>query len=194
MLKIEYMALKDIKPYTKNSKKHPQEQIEQIKNSIQRFGFNDPVALWHGEIVEGHGRYMAAKEMGKETVPVIRLDELTDEQRRAYAIIHNKLTMNTDFDLDLLNSEIDSLIDFNFGDFGFDEAITGDEFGTDFELPNGDKGEFSQITFHLHNKQKEFILGVCDAIKDQITETFGNPNENGNAIYEVCKQWAAQKR
>lgn len=124
MLKIEYMALKDIKPYTKNSKKHPQEQIEQIKNSIQRFGFNDPVALWHGEIVEGHGRYMAAKELGMETVPVIRLDELTDEQRRAYAIIHNKLTMNTGFDLDILNSEIESLIDFDFGDFGFgDTAI-----------------------------------------------------------------------
>ena len=194
MLKIDYIPIEKIKPYEKNAKLHPKEQIEQIKKSIQQFGFNDPIALWHGEIVEGHGRYIAGKELGMKELPVIYLDDLTDEQRRAYMLVHNRLTMNSGFDIDLLNEELADIFDFNMADFGFEEAITGDAFGTEFELPNGDKSEFGQITFHLHNNQKNFILGVCDAVKDQISETFGNPNEKGNAIYEVCKQWAEQKK
>ena len=119
-LKIEYVKLSEIKPYSGNAKTHPREQIEQIKKSINEVGFNDPIGVWHGEIVEGHGRYMAAQELGLDTVPIIRLDSLTDEQRRAYALIHNKLTMNSDFDFDLLNIELEGIFDIDMGDFGFD--------------------------------------------------------------------------
>ena len=119
-LKIEYVKLSEIKPYSGNAKTHPRDQIEQIKKSINEVGFNDPIGVWHGEIVEGHGRYMAAQELGLDTVPIIRLDSLTDEQRRAYALIHNKLTMNSDFDFDLLNIELEGIFDIDMGDFGFD--------------------------------------------------------------------------
>lgn len=119
-LKIEYVKLSEIKPYSGNAKTHPKEQIEQIKKSIQELGFNDPIGIWHNEIVEGHGRYMAAQELGLDTVPVIQLDSLTDEQRRAYTLIHNKLTMNSDFDFDLLNIELEGIFDIDMGDFGFD--------------------------------------------------------------------------
>ena len=119
-LKIEYVKLSEIKPYSGNAKTHPREQIEQIKKAINEVGFNDPIGVWHGEIVEGHGRYMAAQEIGLDTVPIIRLDSLTDEQRRAYALIHNKLTMNSDFDFDLLNIELEGIFDIDMGDFGFD--------------------------------------------------------------------------
>ena len=119
-LKIEYVKLSEIKPYKGNAKTHPKEQIEQIKKSIQELGFNDPIGIWHDEIVEGHGRYFAAQELGLDTVPVIRLDRLTDEQRRAYTLIHNKLTMNSDFDFDLLNIELEGIFDIDMGDFGFD--------------------------------------------------------------------------
>lgn len=62
-------------------------------------GFDDPIAIWkNGEIIEGHGRLIAAQQLEMKTVPIIRLDDLTDEQRRAYALIHNKLTMNSGFD------------------------------------------------------------------------------------------------
>lgn len=105
-LKIEYVPIDEIKPYSNNSKQHPENQIEQIKKSIQDFGFNDPIAIWNGEIVEGHGRYIAARELGIDTIPVIRLDSLSDEQRKAYALVHNKLTMNSDFDIDLLQIEL----------------------------------------------------------------------------------------
>lgn len=119
-LEIEYIPISEIKLYPNNAKIHTAEQIEQIKKSIQEFGFNDPIGIWHGECVEGHGRIIAATELGIETVPVIRLDELTDEQRRAYMLVHNKLTMNTDFDIDLLNIELEEIVEFDMMEYGFD--------------------------------------------------------------------------
>lgn len=128
-LKIEYLNKQDLKPYANNAKVHTAEQIEQIKRSIAEFGMNDPIAIWHdNEIVEGHGRLLALMEMDDvEQVPVIRLDDLTDEQRRAYMLVHNKLTMNTDFDVDLLDIELDNILDIDMGEFGFDATIPFDE-------------------------------------------------------------------
>lgn len=119
-LQVEYIPLNEIKLYPNNAKIHTSEQIEQIKKSIKEFGFNDPIGIWHGECVEGHGRIIAATELGLETVPVIRLDELTDEQRKAYMLVHNKLTMNTDFDMDLLDLELDNIVDIDMSEYGFD--------------------------------------------------------------------------
>lgn len=126
-LKIEYLNKADLKPYANNAKVHTADQIEQIKKSIQEFGFNDPIAVWHdNEIIEGHGRLLAAMEMEDvHTVPVIRLDGLTDKQRRAYMLVHNKLTMNTDFDNELLEIELGDITDIDMGDFGF--GITFEE-------------------------------------------------------------------
>ena len=120
MLKIEYVDIDSIKRYKNNAKLHPREQIEQIKKSIQEFGNNDPIAVWHNEIVEGHGRYDALKELGEKEIPIIRLDNLTDEQRKAYTLVHNKLTMNSDFDMETLNLELESIIDIDMTDFGFE--------------------------------------------------------------------------
>ena len=119
MLQVEYVPITSIKPYKKNAKQHPRDQVERIKKSIQEFGFNDPIGVWHDEIVEGHGRYMAAQALGMDTVPVIRLDGLTDEQRRAYVLVHNKLTMDTGFDLGFLDQELKSILDINMSDYGF---------------------------------------------------------------------------
>ena len=121
-LKIEYIPKEQLKPYATNAKIHTAEQVEQIKKSIKKFGFNDPIALWHDdEVIEGHGRLLAVMEMDDiKTVPVIRLDELTDEQRKAYMLVHNKLTMNTDFDFDLLNEELEGIANIDMGEFGFE--------------------------------------------------------------------------
>lgn len=121
MLKIEYIKTSELKAYANNAKEHPAEQVEQIKKSIQQFGFNDPIAVWHdNEIIEGHGRLMAALELNLPKVPIIRLDDLTDEQRRAYMLVHNKLTMNSDFNLDLLQMELDDILNIDMKDYGFD--------------------------------------------------------------------------
>ena len=118
-LNIEYVGIDTIKPYKNNAKLHPKKQIEQIKKSIQDFGMNDPIALWKDEIVEGHGRLIACKELGYAEVPIIRLDHMTDEERKAYTLVHNKLTMNSGFDIDLLNEELMDFDTIDMGDFGF---------------------------------------------------------------------------
>lgn len=140
-LKIEYLKLSEIKPYKRNAKLHPENQIQQIIKSINDFGFNDPIAIWKdNEIIEGHGRYLAAKEMNLEVVPVIRLDGLTEKQRKAYTLAHNKITMNSFFDLDILSSEIEDIgDDFDMLDFGFNivEALEEDDFASDDEEDAG---------------------------------------------------------
>lgn len=142
MLEVFYVNIDDISPYKGNAKTHPREQIEQIKQSITDFGFNDPVAIWHGEIVEGHGRVIAARELGMAQIPVITLDELTDEQRRAYTLVHNQLTLNSAFDVKLLSAELEKINSIDMGAFGFDP----DQFDLSVpEIPgaqeNGDEDE-----------------------------------------------------
>lgn len=118
---IERLKVKDLIEYPTNAKLHPQSQIEQIKASIEEFGMNDPIAIDQDNIViEGHGRLMALKQLGIEEVDCIRLSHLTDEQKKAYMLVHNKLTMNSDFDLSLLEDELESIFDIDMEEFGFD--------------------------------------------------------------------------
>lgn len=127
-MKIEKISIKEIAPYENNAKLHPAEQIEQIKKSIQEFGNNDPIAIDENNvIIEGHGRYLALKELGFEEVEVIKLNHLTEEQKKAYMLVHNKLTMNTDFDLDLLSEELGNILEIDMGDFGFDLDIDDED-------------------------------------------------------------------
>lgn len=122
-LKVEYISIDDLKPYERNAKLHPQKQIDQIARSIKEYGMNDPIGVWKDNvIIEGHGRLEACKKLGIDTVPIVRLDHLTDEQRREYTLIHNKTTMNSDFDTDMLDFEIKELNNFDaeFYDFQFD--------------------------------------------------------------------------
>lgn len=120
-MNIIKLSIDDITPYENNAKIHTEEQIKQIKTSIEQFGMNDPIAVWgdNNIIVEGHGRLEALKELGYKEVECIRLDHLTDEERRAYTLAHNKLTMNTNFDFDTLKEELENIEEINMEDLGF---------------------------------------------------------------------------
>lgn len=124
MLKVEEVPTDCLLPYAHNAKIHTDEQVSQIANSISEFGFNDPVGVWDGpagtEIVEGHGRVLAAQRLGIDKVPVVRLDHLSDSQRRAYAHAHNQLTMTTGWDFAELEADMARLPEFDFADFGFE--------------------------------------------------------------------------
>lgn len=125
-LKINYLPLEQLTKYEGNAKLHPQEQVEQIAHSIKEFGFNDPIAIdSDGIIIEGHGRLLAAEHLGIKEVPTITLGDLSDAQRKAYILTHNKLTMNTGFDLDILAQELKDILeeqpDFDLSLTGFDQ-------------------------------------------------------------------------
>ena len=129
-LKIEYIAVDDLKPYEKNNKKHEDFDIGEIAKSISKYEMIDPVGIWGKDntIVEGHGRVLACKQLGIDKVPCIRLDHLTDEQRREYAIVHNKSQELALYDFDNLAGE---LADLDLSDFDFDFGID-----TDTDEPN----------------------------------------------------------
>lgn len=123
-MEIIKINIEDIKPYENNAKMHPQEQIEQIKKSIIEFGNNDPIAIDENNIIiEGHGRYEALKQLEYKEVECIRLSHLDEEQKKAYILVHNKLTMNTGFDIDVLNAELGQIENIDMSDFDFNIEI-----------------------------------------------------------------------
>ena len=136
-LHIEYIALDKLTPYENNARKHHAEDLKTIEASITDFGMCDPIGIWSDKniIVEGHGRLLALKNLGFTEAPCIRLDHLTDEQRKAYALAHNKTAEMSEWDFEKLSEELAELRDdfdmtaFGFEDFETDEPkeITEDE-------------------------------------------------------------------
>ena len=120
-------AISQIKPNSRNSKKHPARQIRQIANSILAFGFTNPLLISEdGELIAGHGRYEAAKLVGLVEVPVIVVPGLSPAKRRALAIADNKIAQNSKWDRKRLAIEIPELADALIAD-GLDVSILGFE-------------------------------------------------------------------
>lgn len=130
-LNIVYRNIKELKPYKKNAKKHPKEQVERIANSIKEFGFFEHRAVAidrEDNVIEGHGRILAAKKAGLTQVPTICLDDMTEEQIKAWRLIENK-TAESSYDETLINEEISELLksDIDMEAFGFSVDILEDE-------------------------------------------------------------------
>lgn len=177
-MQIELINIDEIIPYENNAKLHPKEQIEQIKKSILEFGNNDPIAIdKNNVIIEGHGRLLALKELGYKEVEVIKLGHLTEEQRKAYTLIHNKLTMNTDFDIEILESELAAINIIDMSDFDFDLDIEmevstiDDDYDVEEKLeqieePKSKPGDIYQLGNHRlmcgDSTQKEDVMRLMD--------------------------------
>ena len=195
-MKIERMNLADIRPYENNAKKHPQHQVDQIAASIQEFGNNDPIAVdENGVIIEGHGRYMALQQLGFTEAEVIRLTGLTDEQKRAYILVHNQLTLNTGFDPEILRREIEAIQTIDLADF--DLALPDLEPEPEPEEPKAPAGpELISFTLTLGEEQYQDLMQAVDVVKTFVPQphSFGNPNKRNNSIFEVVYQWAERKK
>jgi hypothetical protein len=189
---IEWKDIASVKPYARNAKKHDETQIANVAESIKQFGWQQPIVCdADGIIIIGHCRLLAAKKLGLKKVPVKTADNLSDEQVKKLRALDNKLN-ESDWDFDLLADDIGEL---DFSGFDIDWGIVSpDDYGESFELPDGDKSEICQMTFTLHERQAELIKEAMKNVKDDITETFGNTNSNGNALYEVVRQWAEQRK
>ena len=198
---IEAVPVDALIPYAKNSRTHSPEQTAQIAASIMEFGFTNPVLIGaDNDIIAGHGRVLAARELGLETVPCLRLGYLTDAQKRAYVIADNKLALSAGWDEELLKVELAGLRD----DDGFDLGLTGfsvdevaailDEFEAGEEpmpkLTDGDKPPFQQKTFTLHDEQAEEVDAAISKAKEMgHSESGMNENSNGNALAFVCQSF-----
>ncbi|MCE3236120.1 MAG: chromosome partitioning protein ParB [Vampirovibrio sp.] len=113
-LEITSLQIGEIKLPEKSLKEHPKKQIRQIADSIEAFGFNDPVAIDENhEIIEGVGRVLAAQELGLKDIPVISLKHLNAAQKKAYRIAHNKICQNSDFNLEALRLEFEAISQMN---------------------------------------------------------------------------------
>lgn len=125
-VKVERVPLASLKAYDNNAKKHDNANIEAIANSIEEFGFRNPIIAWHNEdgvseIVAGHGRAAAAKKLRMQEVPVVFVDDLTDAQRRMLTLADNQTTLMTGWDEGQLAEELDALRDsFDVEEFGFE--------------------------------------------------------------------------
>jgi DNA modification methylase len=120
-LVIEHRAIASLRPYARNARRHSKQQIRQIADSIQRFGFTNPILISdNNEIIAGHGRVEAAKLLGLDQAPTVRLSHLNEIERRAYVVADNKLALNAGWDQDILAIELQALIDLEF-----DVTLTG---------------------------------------------------------------------
>lgn len=189
---IQYIATDKLKLNAKNPRKNDA-AVDTVAKSIEKYGFKNPVIADSSLVVYcGNTRLKAARKLGLPSIPVIIADDLTAKEIRELAIIDNKSSEIAEWDMDMLADELEDL---DLGDFDLDFGIISpDDYGEEFSLPDGEKSEFCQMTFTLHNKQAELIQYAIDKVKDDITETFGNANGNGNALYEVVRQWAKQKK
>lgn len=194
-MQIEQINVSELIPYARNSRTHSDEQISQIMASIREFGFTNPVLVdGDGVIIAGHGRVSAAMRLGMKEVPCLRLDYLTDAQKRAYVIADNKLALNSGWDDEMLRIELGELseADFDLGVIGFSKdelkTLTAEIEAALPDLPSGDREPYQQMTFTLHDEQAEQVKMAMDKAKEMgpFVDT-GNENSNGNALARVCE-------
>lgn len=162
-MELEKISIEKIKMYENNAKEHPEWQVEEIVKSISAFGYKDPIALDENDIIiEGHGRYLALKQLNFKEIEILRITDLTEEQKAAYAIAHNKLTMNTDFDFETLKYELNKLelADFDLKILGFEETELEkilEESNEEIPIPEYDYDEEEETGKRI--KEKMLIIG-----------------------------------
>ena len=177
-LKIEVLKIKDLKPYAKNAKKHPKKQVERIANSIESFGMCDPIGIWKDNtVIEGHGRLEALKQLGYDEVPCIRLDHLTDEERKAYTLVHNKVA-ESEWDNLILDEEINSLTEFDMSDFGFDVFSMDDIDELEGYNAEADDREHFSKTFTFPIEKKKQIICYLKKHQNEIVDMIIKESEN----------------
>lgn len=151
--RFELWSLDRLRPYEKNARTHSSDQVNKIAASILEFGFANPVLVdGRDGIIAGHGRLLAARQLGMKQIPVVVLDHLTDVQRRAYVLADNRLALDAGWDEEILANELDEIrdLDFSMETIGFTEKEIDDLIGSLNisplsrmpSLPSGEKNRF----------------------------------------------------
>ena len=146
---ITFKPLDEVRPYANNPRKND-DAVEYVVNSIKEFGFKVPIIIdGSGEIVAGHTRYKAAKQLGMEEIPCIVAGDLTEEQIKAFRLADNKVSEKAEWDFDLLGDELDDILNIGMESFGFDFEIEEEPEATEddyeVELPQEPKAKLGDI-------------------------------------------------
>lgn len=163
-MQVEQLELGRLIPYVNNSRTHSEEQVAQVAASIREFGFTNPILIDESDsIIAGHGRLMAAQKLGLDEVPCIRLEHLSDAQKKAYVIADNKLALNAGWDDELLKIEIETLsdLDFDLELLGFDvRELTNiiDELEQEVELKEESYSEKFNIVVECDDEQHQELI------------------------------------
>ncbi len=195
-IKIKQRKISELNPAEYNPRQLTDKQYKQLKKSLKTFGCVEPVVINSNPmrkdiIVGGHQRCKVWADLGNDTIPTVEveLDEAAEME------LNVRLNKNTgEFDFDMLSSYFDMevLKEWGFQDYEFGMTLD-DDMTDDFDLPDGDKEPFQQMTFTLADAQAEAIKEALTLAKSEIVETFGNENGNGNSLYAIVKQWVEQK-
>lgn len=197
-MKIRELDINELVEYEDNPRENAQ-AVEPVAESIKQFGFKVPIVIDKDNvIITGHTRLRAAKMLGMERVPTIQADDLTEDQVKAFRLADNKTAELAEWDMTKLANELSVIFDIDMTALGFEDNefsdVYADDFGEDFELPDGEQNPIRTMTFTLHREQKELIEYAMQLVENDIIETYGNEHKKGNALYEVVRQWAEQRR
>ena len=205
---METIEIAKINQYPDNPKEHPDEQVDMIINSIREFGFNQPIVIdKNNEIIVGHGRYLAALKMGMQEVPIIRKENLTEEQVKAYRLADNKLN-ESGWNIPLVIEELKGLSDEMISLTGFDKSILGleeDEFDAEAEYgkivePVSKLGDLYQLGDHRlmcgDSTKEEDVEKLMDGKLGNLifTDPPYNVDYDYNVIYGIAEKIDGRER
>ena len=177
-MEIIYKRVRDLVPYEKNPRKNTK-AVKYVANSIEEFGFKQPIIIDRDNVVVcGHTRLMATKRLGIEEVPCIVADDLTDEQIKAFRLADNKVSEQAEWDIGLLNEELDDILNIDMGDFGFDIFSIDDlEEMEGYNSEEDDREHFSK-TFVFPIEKKKQIICYLKKHQNEIVEQIIKESEN----------------
>ena len=177
-MEIIYKKVGDLIPYEKNPRKNAK-AVKYVANSIENFGFKQPIVIDRDNVVVcGHTRLMATKRLGIEEVPCIVADDLTDEQIKAFRLADNKVSEQAEWDIGLLNKELDDILNIDMGDFGFDIFSMDDlEEMEGYNSEEDDREHFSK-TFVFPIEKKKQIICYLKKHQNEIVEKIIKESEN----------------
>lgn len=176
--KVEDVSVDALVMYDRNAKKHTDDQIDKIANSIREFGFRQNLVIDRNNVVIiGHGRLLAARKMGLQAVPCMRVEDLSDAQIKALRLADNRVA-ESDWDEDLLRIELDDLPGIDMSDFGFDLSVDEDEPATDDDDDDDDEEDVRDSLTHNVFENQERMQFDADNFYGipsmQPTQTYGD--------------------
>jgi hypothetical protein len=202
MTTIAQAKISDVKANPNNPRLIKDDKFDKLVKSIKDFPEMlqiRPIVVNSDMVVlGGNMRLKACKEAGLKEIPIIRADQLSEDQQREFIIKDNVGFGEWEWEMIRADWDVNELAEWGLDIPKFEVELNADDYGEEFALPDGDKAPFQQMTFTLADEQAEQVKNAIADIKQteeyKYAETMGNENSNGNALYLIVMQWAEQRK